>query len=162
MPIYDCDSCAKALMTTDSQLQEELIQLVGKTVYQANGSLNKTLLAEYLFSSEAHARAVNAIVHPAVRRDFQRWSQEQTAPVVGMESAILYESGFDEEVDKVLYIDAPMELRIERAMRRDGASRQQIEQRICRQESDKYRCKADIIFVNDGKHDLVELISNIK
>lgn len=161
IPIYDCDSRAKELMTDDSHLREELIKLLGTNVYLVDGLLNKALLADYLFASEDHAKTINAIVHPAVRKDFQQWAQKQTNNIIGIESAILYESGFETEVDKVLYIDAPKELRIQRAMQRDGVSRKSVEQRICRQESENNRWRADFIFENDGGNDILEFIRKI-
>ncbi len=149
IPIYDSDSQAKRLNQENEAIRSALISLVGCQVYDNQGRLNKPLLASYLFASPQHACQVNSIIHPVVRDDFRAWALEQTSPVIGLESAILYESGFDGEVDYVLYVDAPRELRIRRAMQRDASTRTQVLERMARQESDAYRSRADWVVNND-------------
>ena len=150
VPVYDCDTEAKRLMNEDKGIQQQLMKLVGAHVY-TDGKLQKKVLADYLFADQQHAQSVNAIVHPAVRADFGKWIKRQNTDVVAIESAILYESGFDTLVDKVLFVDAPMELRIQRVMQRDGSSRQQVEARIGMQRSEEQRKKADFVIENEGR-----------
>ena len=119
--VYDTDREAKRLMLEHEGIRADLIALLGEEVYTAAG-LNKPLLAAYIFSSPENAQKVNAIVHPRVKEDFRNWAfrQEQAGcQLVGVESAILFESGFDREVDKTLTVSAPLELRITRVMERD-------------------------------------------
>ena len=149
VPVYDCDTEAKHLMNEDKALQQQLKQLVGTHVYKA-GKLQKSVLADYLFSDQQHAQKVNAIVHPAVKDDFRKWAGQQKVGVVAIESAILYESGFDSVADKVIFVDAPQELRIQRVMQRDGSTRQQVEARINMQRTDEQRHKADYIVMNEN------------
>lgn len=155
IPVYDCDREAKRLMTSSSAMKAQLQELVGTASYLPDGSLNKPLLAQYLFADEEHARRVNAIVHPAVKSDFGRWAEQQRqagVAVMALESAILIAAGMRDVVDVVLYVDAPQELRISRAMQRDAATREEIEQRIKRQVAETaYRQAADFIVVNDGR-----------
>jgi len=150
VPVYDCDTEAKRLMNEDKGIQQQLMKLVGAHVY-TDGKLQKKVLADYLFADQQHAQSVNAIVHPAVRADFGKWIKRQNTDVVAIESAILYESGFDTLVDKVLFVNAPMELRIQRVMQRDGSSRQQVEARIGMQRSEEQRKKADFVIENEGR-----------
>ena len=147
VPVYDCDTEAKRLICEDADIRHKLTLKVGAHVYQ-DGKLQKKVLADYLFASQQHAQEVNAIVHPAVRKDIDRWVQQQQTPVVAVESAILYESGFDSVVDKVLFVNAPAELRIQRAMQRDGSTRQQVEARINMQHTAEHFEKADYIIDN--------------
>lgn len=122
-------------------IRADLIALLGEEVYTAAG-LNKPLLAAYIFSSPENAQKVNAIVHPRVKEDFRNWAfrQEQAGgQLVGVESAILFESGFDREVDKTLTVSAPLELRITRVMERDRVGREQVLERITAQISDEER-----------------------
>ena len=149
IPVYDSDSQAKRLNQENEAIRNALISLVGRQVYDDQGRLNKPLLASYLFASPLHACQVNSIIHPVVRDDFRAWALSQTSPVIGFESAILYESGFDGEVDYVLYVDAPRELRIRRAMNRDASTRTQVLERMARQEADAYRSRADWVVNND-------------
>lgn len=150
VPVYDCDAQAKRLSDEDPLIREALTRLVGEEVY-AGRRLVRPLLAAYLFHSEEHAAQVNAIIHPAVHRDFLRWQREhEDCALVALESAILYESGFHRFVDRVLFVRASQPLRIRRAMQRDGASRQQVEQRILRQHAQDYEQQADYIIDNES------------
>ena len=149
VPVYDCDTEAKRLMNEDETIQRRLKELVGAHVYK-NGKLQKSILANYLFSDQHHAQKVNAIVHPVVKDDFRKWAERQKSDVVAIESAILYESGFDSMVDKILLVDAPKELRIQRVMQRDSSTRQQIEVRINMQRPEGQRQKADYVIENEG------------
>ena len=149
VPVYDCDTEAKRLMNEDETIQWRLKELVGAHVYK-NGKLQKSILANYLFSDQHHAQKVNAIVHPVVKDDFRKWAERQKSDVVAIESAILYESGFDSMVDKILLVDAPKELRLQRVMQRDSSTRQQIEVRINMQRPEGQRQKADYVIENEG------------
>lgn len=139
--VYDTDREAKRLMLEHEGIRADLIALLGEEVYTAAG-LNKPLLAAYIFSSPENAQKVNAIVHPRVKEDFRNWAfrQEQAGcQLVGVESAILFESGFDREVDKTLTVSAPLELRITRVMERDRVGREQVLERMTAQISDEER-----------------------
>ena len=139
--VYDTDREARRLMLEHEGIRADLIALLGEEVYTAAG-LNKPLLAAYIFSSPENAQKVNAIVHPRVKEDFRNWAfrQEQAGcQLVGVESAILFESGFDREVDKTLTVSAPLELRITRVMERDRVGREQVLERITAQISDEER-----------------------
>lgn len=156
IPVYLSDDEAKRLTATDETIRKELTALLGDELYQGN-VLNKSLLAGYLFASPENAARVNAIIHPVVKQDFRRWCKENASSfILAMESAILFESGFDSEVDAVVMVYAPKEVRIRRAMKRDGASRKQIEQRIQNQMDDEAkRAKADYTIINDDKTPLI-------
>lgn len=162
VPVYDCDSEAKRLIGEDESIQQRLTELVGVHVYK-EGKLQKSVLADYLFSDPHHAQKVNAIVHPVVKEDFMKWAKLQQVEVIAVESAILYESGLDATVDKVIFVDAPKELRIQRVMQRDGSNRQQVEARIKMQRAEEQRQKADYIIKNEGtrQDSLLEALQNI-
>ncbi|MCF0197375.1 MAG: dephospho-CoA kinase, partial [Bacteroidaceae bacterium] len=125
-PVYDCDRHAKELMTESTTLRWQLEVLVGQRLFDERGIIRERLSA-FLFASDEHARQVAAIVHPVVRDDFLRWAGEQRGRHVLLESAILYESGFHTLADAVLFVDAPLEVRVRRAMERDRTSREQVE-----------------------------------
>lgn len=152
IPIYNADNESKRLTVCDEEIRKGLVALVGEQVYFDDGTLNKSLLAAYLFASSEHATQVNAIIHPRVKADFRRWLEEHTdCEIVGLESAILYESGFDDVVDAVVAVYAPESLRLERAMKRDGATEAQIRARMSAQmNEEEKRNKADYVVLNDG------------
>lgn len=152
IPIYNADNESKRLTVSDEEIRKGLVALVGEQVYFDDGTLNKSLLAAYLFASSEHATQVNAIIHPRVKADFRRWLEEhEDYEIVGLESAILYESGFDDVVDAVVAVYAPESLRLERAMKRDGATEAQIRARMSAQmNEEEKRDKADFVVLNDG------------
>lgn len=166
VPVYISDIETKKLTATDDCIRRKLIALLGEDVY-AGGVLNKTLLANYLFSSPEHARQVNSIIHPRVKADFRQWAERHgDFPIVGIESAILIEAGFAGEVDAVVMVYASRETRLQRAMERDGATREMIENRMRSQMNDeeKYR-QADFVIINEGETPLIpqvlELITSL-
>jgi dephospho-CoA kinase len=136
--VYDSDSRAKRLMNEDNTLRERLVERFGSEVYCAEG-LNRRYLAERVFGNPEELKALNAIVHPAVMDDFDRWALEQEGSYVVLESAILFEASLDRRVDVSVAVMAPVELRIERAMQRDGVLREQIVARMNNQISDQER-----------------------
>lgn len=162
VPVYNTDNEAKRLTVSDEGIRTALIALLGEEVYK-NGVLNKPLLASYLFSDPVHIKRINSIIHPRVREDFAEWAKQwKDCEVVGMESAILYEAGFENAVDVVLMVYAPVDLRVERAMYRDGASEEQVRARIAAQMDDEEkRRRADFTVVNDGNRPLVPQLTEI-
>ena len=162
IPIYNADTEAKRLMVQDEVIRKELVALVGEEVYQG-AELNKPLLASYLFSSAEHVQQINSIVHPRVKADFIEWLKaRQEYEVAGIESAILFEAGFRDSVDSVIMVSAPEELRLARAMKRDGATEQQIRNRMSAQMNEDEKIKmADFVIHNDETKPLDEQISFI-
>ena len=161
IPVYQTDAEAKRLMLSDADIRRELTALVGSNAYNEKG-LNKALLASYVFGNPEHTRQVNAIVHPKVRHDFRKWAGNSGRMMVALESAILLEAGFRNEVDKVVMVYAPQEVRIERAIRRDSATREQIEKRIRSQMSDESKREAaDFVIVNDGETPLIPQVLSL-
>lgn len=154
--VYDCDAAAKRLMRQDRQLREALTSLIGLNTYDADGRLNKAEVARYLLQSAEHAHAIDAIVHPAVFRDFEESGRQW------MESAILFESGINQLVDYVVVVTAPEELRIERVMQRDGIDRAKALEWIGRQwPQDQVRSRADFEIINDGVQPLAPQVANL-
>ena len=151
--IYDCDAAAKRLMHSSAELRRQLTQLIGPETYLADGRLNKAVVAAFLLSSEEHAKAVDNIVHPAVAADFEASGMEW------MECAILFESGFDLLVDRVVVVTAPEEVRLSRIMKRDGITRDKALEWLSRQwPQEAVRRLADVEIVNDGVRSLDDQI----
>ena len=146
--VYDCDQAAKRIICTSDNVRQQLLQLIG--------SLEKADIARFLLESESNAKQIDAIVHPAVFRDFEESGFQW------MESAILYESGANQLVDRVVVVTAPEEVRIQRVMQRDGISREKTLQWMQRQwpQSELLR-RADYEIVNDGHADLNSQIEKL-
>lgn len=164
IPVYDCDSEAKRLTQNNDEIRRSLISLLGDRVYDNHGILNKSFLASYVFSTPEHTERVNNIIHPIVKADFEDWAKEQLLdhPIIGLESAILFESGLDDIVDKVLFVDAPLELRIRRTIQRDGSSLEQVKKRIDAQMDSTEKMKhSHFVVVNDNKKSLISQVQGI-
>ena len=158
--VFDCDAAAKRLMRTSATLQAALRKLVGDDVFShdAQPVLNKSLLASFLLASDSHRQALNDLVHPAVAADFIRSGSEW------LECAIFFDSGFHKRVpiERVVCVTAPLELRIQRVMARDGISRDKTLEWIHRQlpQEDVLRC-SDFEIVNDGTADVSRQIDDL-
>lgn len=149
--VYDCDAAAKRLMRTSQPLQQQLRSLVGDNVYSADGTLQKHVLASYLLASERNKQALNSVVHPAVAADFTASGMQW------LESAILFESGFDRRVafDKVVCVVAPHAVRIQRVMLRDNISAQRADEWISAQmPQEEMSRRSDFVIINDGEQDI--------
>lgn len=152
--VYDCDAAAKRLMRSDEQLQADLQQLVGTSVY-VDGVLQKPVLAKFLLESEANKQAVNDVIHPAVAHDFEQ------SGIDWLESAILFDSGFIHRThfDYVVCVTAPTEVRVERVMNRDQINRDKTLQWIAAQmPQEKVKAQSDFEIVNDGKCDVARQV----
>ncbi len=162
LPVYYCDAEAKRLIAANPGIRESLRRIVGTEVYDEGGALRRDVLASFLFASDANVKLVNSVVHPLVREDFRHWCSRQESGLVCLESAILYESGFDSEVDQVLLVDAPLETRISRAMQRDKATRQDVLARMQRQDVSLARRQADYTILNDADTTKESIVNQIK
>ena len=155
VPVYIADEESKRLTNQSMTIRRQLIAHYGEAIYTAEG-LNKPLLAAKIFQDPAQRRIVNGIIHPEVKHHFEAWAAQQETPLCAIESAILFESGFDQVVDTHLMVYAPKALRIERATTRDAASREAIQQRIESQMADEEKRElADHLIYNDNQQPLI-------
>ena len=159
--VYDCDAAAKRLMAEDEALKGAIVARFGEACY-CDGVLNRSYLAEQIFGGDEAREALNGLVHPAVIADFERWAEEQAGEYVVLESAILFEAGLEKHLDCVVAILAPKPLRLERAMKRDDAKREQIEARMATQLDDDTLCaKADLSLVNIFEEELEQQVQEL-
>lgn len=134
-PVYDCDSRARCIMDNDAGIIARIAAEVAREAVGADGRIDRSALSAVVFSDDEALRRLNSIVHAAVRADFRRWAAETPSEVLFVESAILYQSGLDREVGEVWEVCAPMELRLERVMKRNGFTEQQVLARMSAQDS---------------------------
>ena len=162
IPLFYTDDEAKRLIRTHAPLRRCLTDIVGPALYDADGRLEKSVMAAYLCSGPEAAARVDAVVHPCVAEAFTRWAARQTPPLAVMECALLFESGFNRLVHTTVMIDAPLETRITRVMQRDRITRAQALHWIALQMPDnERRRRADHIILNDGTAALEPQISRI-
>ena len=157
-PVYNSDIRAKELSDTDGDIRQSLVALFGPAIYTDN-HLNRPLLASHLFQDSAQRKAVNAIIHPVVFADFNKWCAMQHTALVFAESAILVESGFSALMDKMIVVDAPHKLRLQRVVERDVVTMEQAQKRMEAQMDPVDLCKRDdYVIYNDNEHLLISQI----
>jgi dephospho-CoA kinase len=160
-PVYDADSRAKSIMTTDGILIAQIKKEFGDLTYRSDGSLDRAYLSRVIFENEEKRNLLNQMVHPRVAADTERWlEQNQGASYVVREAALLIESGAYQRVDKVVLVTAPEELRIKRVLARDPHRlREEIRKIIATQLPEEEKKKvADVVVYNDETQLLVPQI----
>lgn len=162
VPVYIADTESKRLVATSPVIREKLTAMFGNELFEG-GVLNKALLAAHIFNDREKLEKVNAIIHPEVAADFARWQAAHSQyDIVAQEAAILFESGFNKYMDKVVMVYTPLEMRIERTMKRDGVGRELVMERIKNQMSDEKKAElSDFVVVNDGTQSLIGQVAQI-
>lgn len=163
IPVYYADDRAKYLMSHDPKLIAGIIELFGSEAFLEPQVLNRAHIAQVAFNDKAKLNQLNALVHPAVAQDGLNWqAAQQNVPYTLKEAALLFESGSYRTLDKIIVVAAPLELRIQRVMARDGAKREEVEARISKQmpEAEKVSL-ADFVVNNDGVHALIPQVMTI-
>lgn len=164
IPIYYSDDRAKQLMITNAAIREGIIELFGNNAY-TEGQLNRKHIAKLAFSKPELLQKLNGIVHPAVGHDTLVWQREQEkkgAPYSIKEAALIFESNSHKQLDKVITVIAPENIRIERVVNRDGRSENEIRKIIAKQIPDEEKIElSDYIIYNDGKRSIIQQVWNL-
>jgi dephospho-CoA kinase len=158
VPVLHADDTARYLMENDAKLKSAIGQLFGKEVYE-NGRLNRSFLASVVFNDKAKLEQLNALVHPATIAFGQQWAAAQTTPYTIKEAAIFFESGSYKDMDKMIGVYAPIEMRLQRAMSRDNATEEVIRQRMDKQMNEEEKMKrCDFIIDNDETKSVIDQV----
>jgi dephospho-CoA kinase len=150
--VYDADSHAKELMTTDGILASSIKKEFGDLSYDPDGRLDRAYLAAHVFSDQSKLEKLNSMVHPRVAVDYKRWVRQQVdAAYILKEAALLFEAGSYRLLDKIIVVSAPENLRLKRVLNRDAhRTVEQFGEIVEKQMSEAEKLKrADYIIVND-------------
>ena len=162
IPVFEADTVAKQLMTTDPEIRRQLIQVFGAVVYLPDQSIDRKYLAGLVFNSPSLLVKLNQIVHPAVLKEFDEWCLTKQTTYILHEAAILFESGFYKLMNQIIAVVANEDERIQRVMKRDGATIELVRQRMKNQLSDEERIKlADFVISNNDNELIIPQILNI-
>lgn len=165
VPVYYADDAAKKLMTKKGELKNRITALFGKEAYFKNGKLNRKHISAMAFPNPELLKHLNAAVHPAVIEDGKKWMEQRAMeghPYAIKEAALLIESESYKQLDKLIVVTCPEDIRLERAMKRDKSSAIKIMERMRAQLSDEQRLEyADYVIRNDGSRSLLEQILEI-
>ncbi len=153
--VYDSDSRAKVVMNSHPQVVREVTALFGPEAYK-EGVLNRPYIARRAFADKELLGRLNAIVHPRVVEDYEQWMACQSGPYVVLESALLFSSPLEGHYDVSVAVVAPDEIRVQRCVARDGATPEQIRERMARQMSgEEFAKRADFVVNADGVEPLL-------
>ena len=162
IPVFDADSEAKQLMATDAGLIAAIRTEFGDQAYNADGSVNRAYLASQVFNDPQRLELLNSLVHPVAIRAGEEWAERQDAPYTVKEAALLFESGSYRLNDYTVLVTAPVAVRIERVVQRDGTTAEQVRARMERQWPDEEKIRlADFVIVNDNRQPLLPQVLNL-
>jgi len=150
IPVYYADTAAKEIMHTDPALKKAVKEHFGADIYGPDGKLDRAALGKIVFNDTDKLELLNSIVHPATIRHSDEWANRQTSPYVIKEAALLFESGSFQYLDKIIGVFAPQAMRIERVMKRDHVTREEVLARINKQIDDNIKMRlCDYLIHND-------------
>lgn len=162
VPVFDADKEAKLLNDTSLRIREELTHHFGNSLYEG-GKLDRKRFAQIIFHDEKRLALANSIIHPVLTDHFIEWAEKRDAlPLVAIDAALLFEAGFDQLVDRVAVVFAPLDIRLDRVMHRDGTQRSEAEGRMQHQIPEEEKIKrADYVIYNDNHHSLIQQVAGI-
>ncbi len=166
IPVYYADIEAKRIIVSNTLVKHQVRELLGADAYYKNGKLNRDYVSSKIFNDKSLLLRMNAIVHPAVQTDSDRWfeaeMQKAGATYALKEAALLVENGSYKYLDQLIVVTCPEDIRIQRVMDRDHLTYDQVKSKVANQlsESDKVAV-ANFVINNDGKNSLIEQIVHI-
>lgn len=155
-PVYYSDDRAKEIVNDDEVLKNNIKELLGEEAYDENGFYNRKYVSEIVFNNDETRLQLNALIHPAVKIDFENWVNKQHAVFIFKETALLFELNLNESCYKSVLVTADDNIRIKRVMDRDQKTYREIEAVIDKQmpEKDKIKRADFVIYNNDGIDEL--------
>ena len=162
VPVYDSDLEAKKLYYFDD-VKSEMVSSFGKQVYLSSGEINKAFLSKLIFYNKKALNKVNAIIHPRVKSHFSDWlKNHDESPYIIKETAIIFESRANEQLDKVIVVTAPEELRLQRVLARDNNDETLVKGKMDNQMAQSEMMKrSDFVIVNDQKQALLPQVEKL-
>lgn len=161
IPVFYSDDETKKLYLIPS-VKEQIIKRFGKEVYFEDGTLNRKLLSYHLFKNEEAMKFIESVLYPALNQHFDEWCEQQTSPYVLYESAILFEKNYGKYFDKIIFVSAPEDIRLQRVMKRDDCTEENVRSRMRLQMSEETKIsKADFVIYNDGDKALEPQVETI-
>lgn len=161
IPVFYSDDETKKLYLIPS-VKEQIIKRFGEEVYFEDGTLNRKLLSYHLFKNEEAMKFIESVLYPALNQHFDEWCEQQTSPYVLYESAILFEKNYGKYFDKIIFVSAPEDIRLQRVMKRDDCTEENVRSRMRLQMSEETKLsKADFVIYNDGDKALEPQVETI-
>jgi dephospho-CoA kinase len=162
IPVYNADNSAKALLMKD-EVKDVLRKEFGEGIFDTKAEIRREALAVLVFSNKEKLNKLNRIVHPFVMKDYGSWLRlNEKHPYTIIEAAILFETGYDAIVDKVITVSCPEPMRISRIMKRDKVTEEQVRQRMNNQWKEEMKIeKSDFVIYNNMEQVLISQVLKI-
>lgn len=155
IPVYNADHASKRLMAEDDELKKKIKNSFGEESYK-NNELNRKYLAGQVFNDPRKLNLLNSLVHPATIKDAEKWMNVQKSPYLVKEAALIFESGSQKRLDYIIGVKAPLALRIQRTILRDGVTADKVKARMDMQMDEEIKLRlCDYVIVNDERQLLV-------
>jgi dephospho-CoA kinase len=151
IPVYYADIAAKNIMNEDEELREKIIKQFGPKAY-FNNKLDRKYIAEQVFNNKENLALLNSFTHPATIRDAENWMAKQRTPYAIKEAALIFETGSEKFLDYVIGVAAPQHIRVDRTMRRDNVSEEEVNSRMKNQMNEETKMGlCNFVVVNDDE-----------
>jgi dephospho-CoA kinase len=161
VPVYDADAAAKKLMAEDPGIRDRIIAAFGKGAYE-HRTLNRKYLAQKVFGSKENIELLNSIVHPATIANAVSWMAAQQSPYVIKEAALIFEAGSQKDLDFVIGVQAPLDVRVARTMDRDHATYEQVLSRMDKQMDDEQKMRlCHYVIINDEQQMVIPQVLSL-
>jgi dephospho-CoA kinase len=154
IPVFSADTEAKLIMDSDESVIRQVNSITSKNMY-SNGSLDRVEMAKLIFNDKVILEKVNQIIHPVVVRRFIEWEKTHEAAYVILEAAVLFESGASKLLDRIITVTAPVEERIDRVVKRNSLTREQVIERINNQSDDIYKISLSDYVISNSENDMI-------
>ncbi|MGZ3901439.1 MAG: dephospho-CoA kinase [Bacteroidia bacterium] len=159
--LFNTDEAAREIYF-DAEIKVKVIALLGQESYSSERELNKSFISSKIFSDTDLLHRLNSVIHPAVKKKFEKFAQENKGSVIIKESALLFEANLHKSMDAVIMVTADDELRIQRVMQRDGSGREDVIKKIKSQLPQEEKIKlADYIIYNNEKEFVITQVLEI-
>lgn len=159
--VFYSDDAAKNIYY-NADIKAKVIELLGVESYNADGKINKPYISTKIFSDTSLLHKLNEVIHPAVKTEFEKFVGDNPGKIIIKESALLFEAKVNASMNKIIMVAANDSLRIERVMKRDGLSKEQVEQKIKSQLSQEDKIKlADFVIYNNEERFVIRQVLTI-
>ena len=162
IPVFNADNEARRI-TQSNEIAAQIAVLFGRKLLNSSGELDRKALAAIVFNDKQKLKQLNELIHPLVWENYISWLKEnKSADYIIHEAAILFESGLYKHLDKIIVVDAPREVLIQRTIQRDHISEEQVQERLNNQWStEKIKELADFVIINDNVNALLPQVIEI-
>lgn len=162
VPVFNSDTVTNSLYS-DKNVISKVVDLLGNGVLDERGEISRKKIASIVFNSPELLKKLNNLLHPITAMHFDNWKRTHQSDFVLKESAILFETGIHKSLDRIITVIAPEELRMQRVLKRDARSKEEIQKIMNQQLPDKFKIEnSDFIIRNDETESVINQVIKVK